>query len=50
MHQTGVGIGSAASALLALASGEPSAAEAETVGVWRERLRHNRYASIAVAS
>jgi hypothetical protein len=47
VHQTGIGIGSLASGLVALASGSSSAGHAEAFTVWDEVIRRGRLAPIA---
>lgn len=47
VHQTGVGIGSLASGLVAVASGSSSAGDAEAFAVWGEAIRRGRLAAIA---
>jgi hypothetical protein len=47
VHQTGIGIGSLAAGLVALASGSPSAGDAEAITVWGEVIRKGRLAAIA---
>jgi hypothetical protein len=47
VHQTGIGIGSLASGLIALASGSSSAGYAEAFTVWDEVIRRGRLAPIA---
>ena len=42
VHQTGIGIGSLASGLVALASGSSSGGHAEAFIAWGELLRHGR--------
>jgi ANTAR domain-containing protein len=50
MHQTGIGIGGVAAGLVALATDDWSADEAETFGAWRDLLRRSRLVSVAAAS
>jgi ANTAR domain len=47
VHQTGIGIGSLAAGLVALASGSSSAGDAEAFTVWGEVIRKGRLAAIA---
>jgi hypothetical protein len=45
--QTGIGIGSIAAGLVALASGSSSPEHAEAFAVWGELIRHGRTAALA---
>jgi hypothetical protein len=47
VHQTGIGIGSLASGLVALATGSSSASHAEAFTVWDELIRRGRLATIS---
>jgi hypothetical protein len=48
VHQTGIGIGSLASGLVALASGSSSGGHAEAFIAWGELLRHGRLVPSAI--
>ncbi|HEX3547702.1 MAG TPA: ANTAR domain-containing protein [Mycobacterium sp.] len=50
VHQTGIGIGSLATGLVALASGSSSADHAEAFTAWGELLRRGRPAPLAATS
>jgi hypothetical protein len=50
VHQTGIGIGSLASGLVALASGSSSVGDADAFTVWGELLRGGRSTSLAATS
>jgi hypothetical protein len=47
VNQTGIGIGSIAAGLVALASGSSSADHAEAFNAWGELIRHGRLAALA---
>jgi hypothetical protein len=47
VHQTGIGVGSLASGLVALASASSSPGDAEAFTVWGEVIRQGRLAPIA---
>lgn len=49
-QQTGIGIGSIANGLVAVASGNSSADNAEAFSVWGELIRSERVAPMATAS
>lgn len=46
-HQTGIGIGSIASGLVAVASGTSSADNVDAFNVWGDLIRRERVASVA---
>lgn len=48
VRQTGIGIGTIASGLVAVASGASSSAHAEVFNAWGELVRHGRTAELAV--
>jgi hypothetical protein len=50
VNQTGIGIGSQAAGLVALASGASSAGHAEAFTAWGELLRAGRSASLVASS
>ncbi|MCW2627028.1 ANTAR domain-containing protein [Mycobacterium sp.] len=50
VNQTGIGIGSLAAGLVALASGASSAGHAEAFAAWGELLRDGRSASLVATS
>ena len=47
VHQTGIGIGSIAAGLVAVASGSSSADHAEAFNAWGDLIRHGRPAALA---
>lgn len=50
VHQTGIGLGSIASGLVAVASGSSSAEHAEAFNAWGELIRLGRAGHLAAAS
>jgi hypothetical protein len=47
VHQNGIGIGSIAAGLVAVASGSSSADHAEAFNAWGDLIRHGRSAALA---